>query len=196
MTFGFEREFFVLRGEEVCVAATENLPHDGCGYLAEARGKEDHNPTTAAFLMLADEQRLKVSALAKGLTLDTASRKLNKTFKFNAMRNFGKQPQTDFSMSGKWNSPSLSHAGLHIHFGKVLYHQGKKRKVLIGAGLINIPHIITSLDKRFAADIKAAKRALGLYKLKSHGFEYRSLPATIDPVGVATFIEEVRGSWS
>lgn len=194
MTFGFEREFFTLRGDEVVVAANEKLPADGCGYLAEARGEPSTNITNAAYLLLADERRLQARATKLGLTLDTASRKLPKTFTFTAMRQFGKQPQTDFSMSGKWNSPALSHAGLHVHFGNKLYYADDKgTKHFVGAGLINIPRIVNLLDKQFRTQVLEARRALGLYKLKSHGFEYRSLPATLDPLQVADYLESVRG---
>jgi hypothetical protein len=195
MTYGFEREYFVLRGFDVVVAATEGLPADGCGYLAEARGLHSPDVINAAHLLLADEYRLRKLAESKGLALDSTSRKLDKTFKFNAMRAFGKTAQTDFSMSGKWNSPSLSHAGLHIHFGRELVYTTKEgQKVKVGAGIINIPAIVLRLDQRFKAEIKAAKRALGLYKIQPWGFEYRSLPATIDPLTVAEFVQDsIRG---
>lgn len=57
-------------------------------------------------------------------------------------------------------------------------------------GLINIPKIIFYLDAEFAREIKEAKRATGLYQMKSYGFEYRSLPATIDILEVADFLEK------
>lgn len=196
MTFGFEREFFVLKPEQggediVVVAADHNLPHDGCGYLAEARGRPHWCALDAAFSLLADEHTLRGRATRDGLKLSPESRKLNRKFKFDAMRKFGKQPQTDFSMSRRWNSTALSYAGLHIHFGSELKYTDKDgRERTAGAGLINIPRIIMALDKEFATVIKAAKRVPGLYKLKDWGFEYRSLPATLDPVVVADFVQK------
>lgn len=206
-TFGFEREYFVIKPapitgdivgfeETIAVAAQEGLPYDGCGYLAEARGENADDVMQAAYNLLLEEYRVTKLATEKGLILDPKSRKLDKTFKFNAMRTYGKQAQSDFSMSGKWNTPSLSHAGLHVHFGREVTHtcytcKPKNRKeVKVAPGLLNIPAIIMRLDKEFKAEIKAAKRALGLYKIQPWGFEYRSLPATIDPVVVAQFIKD------
>lgn len=178
------------------VAATEGFPHDGCGYLAEARGEFHENALTAAFLLLAEEHRIKEQADRKHRILSTESRKLDKKFKFDAMRKFGKQIQTDFSMSGRWNSSALSHAGLHVHFGNVLTYRTKENgEITIGVGLLNIPRIIFALDQRFKAEIKAAKRAPGLYKLNNWGFEYRSLPASLDPIIVANFVSEHRYTW-
>lgn len=195
MTYGFEREFFVLRGEQVLVAADEHLPFDGCGYLAEARGQEHTDPVKAAYLLLAEQHRIE-KMLTDGARLETPGRKLDRSFKHACSRKFGKRPQSDFSMSGKWNSPTLDHAGLHVHFGRVLTYTDKDgRERTVGAGLINIPAIVHSLNTRFKTEIKDAKRALGLYKLNSHGFEYRSLPATLDPIVVAEFIYSERGKW-
>ena len=191
MTFGFEREFFVLDPfQKVLVAANLHLPFDGCGYLAEARGEPHQNVEKAAWLLLAEEARIR-SLLKDGQTLSTEARKLDKTFKHTCMRRFGKQVQTDFSLSGRWNSPSLAHAGLHIHFGREITFKDKDGTLHhLGAGMINAPRIIWLLDKEFKKDIKDAHRATGLYRLRDHGFEYRSLPASIDVLRVAAFINK------
>lgn len=195
MTFGFEREFFLvsLSDGSVKIAAEHGLPHDGCGYLVEARGQAHRSPIEAYYLLRAAEHRLKIPS---GMQLQPNSRKLDKKFKHECMRKYGKNPQTDFSVSGRWNSSSLSHAGLHIHFGKRLTYwddEGKERTA--GAGLINIPRIIKALDTQFKTTIKAAKRAPGLYKLKDYGFEYRSLPSDMNVVAVAEFLEANYRDW-
>lgn len=41
----------------------------------------------------------------------------------------------------------------------------------------------------FALQIKETKRIPGCYELKTHGFEYRSLPASVSVVEVAKVIQ-------
>lgn len=113
--FGFEREFFLVRDNEVLIAADHHIPHDNCGYLAEARGGTASNPLDAAYLLLAEERRIE-KTIPVGTKLEKESRKLSRSFTFNCMRRFGKVVASDFSVSGKWNNRTLSHAGLHIHF--------------------------------------------------------------------------------
>jgi hypothetical protein len=201
MTFGFEREYFVKNGGgEFVVAQAHNLPFDGCGYLAEARGEYNPDPHRAAFLLLAEEDRLIRLAASKGLTLSTSTpQKLNAQLVRECFRQFGKQPQTDYSASGRWNKSSLHHAGLHVHFGCVeevesiiggnRQHTYRRR---VQAQQLNLPRIIYLFDKRFKEEIKNAKRAPGLYKLQPHGFEYRSLPASTNVRDVVALIQEHR----
>jgi hypothetical protein len=49
------------------------------------------------------------------------------------------------------------------------------------------PTIVLELDKRFAEDIRKARRIKGDYELKNWGFEYRSLPNTLDVLEVSKF---------
>lgn len=199
MTYGFEREYFVVNMQEgLAVAADLQLPHDGCGYLAEARGEPHYDPLTAYYLFLRAEHALH-EQLPKGFRLVTDTpQKPSKTFKHDCMRRFGKHVQTDFSMSGRWNASGYAHAGLHVHFGNIItvdktFPNGGEFHYR-GVGLINIPALVLRLDKQFKGRIKEAKRALGLYKLTDHGFEYRSLPASMSPLTVAEFIKsDLRG---
>jgi hypothetical protein len=194
MTFGFEREYFVLDKGEPVIAAEHSLPFDGCGYLAEARGESHHDPQRAAYLMLAEEDRIVRLAAKHGLTLDTDTPwKLDRALLRQCARVYGKRPQTDYSMSGKWNKSSLQHAGLHVHFGKCVEYTNKDGvRVNAGPALINIPRIVFLLDRHFKDIIKESSRALGLYKIQPHGFEYRSLPAYANPLDVVAFIQEHR----
>jgi hypothetical protein len=51
--------------------------------------------------------------------------------------------------------------------------------------------IVRSLDKIFEKEIKDAKRIPGFYEMKSHGFEYRSLPCSIDLDKVVDALKKV-----
>lgn len=65
-------------------------------------------------------------------------------------------------------------AGFHVHFGAYCP--------------IDMPLIIKAFDERFKKEILAAQRTLGAYRMKPHGFEYRSLPATIDSIAVTQLL--------
>jgi len=193
-TYGFEREYFVKKGDEFVMA--EGLPKDACGYLAEARGKASTNVLDAAFLMLSDEYELIKIARKKGLELFTDTpQKLPPQFLREAVRTNGKNIATDYTCSGKWNDAKWQHAGLHVHFGfetEFTYYSRNSDNPLTRTHLgeiPNIPRYIYLLDKRFKDIIKTAKRAPGLYELKPYGFEYRSLPASVPPVEVADFLK-------
>lgn len=118
MTYGFEREYFVKRGDDF-IAAPTDLPKDQCGFLAEARGVHRDTPLEAAFSSLAEEHRIGAKATVLGLTLVTNTpQKLPFKLRRDCARENGKGVQTDFTMSGKWNNPHVQHAGLHVHFGE------------------------------------------------------------------------------
>lgn len=78
-------------------------------------------------------------------------------------------------------------AGLHIHFSDMQEYKINGRPNFIGRPL-DIPSIVRQLDNEFRAEILASGRQAGWYEMKSHGFEYRSLPNWIDLHAVANFI--------
>lgn len=76
-------------------------------------------------------------------------------------------------------------AGMHVHFSS------RKINDPIGhsAPKVDIVHlpvedIVRRMDKEFMPIINESKRIPGEYELKSHGFEYRSLPNTAFPENV------------
>lgn len=180
MKFGFEREFFVTKNGEYCLA--EGLPKDDCGYLAEVRGEPHTDPAKALALYLIEEARVIELARSLGMKLHLHDYvALPPKLKNKWLRMFGKGPAVDEgSMYGKFWSGNLSRAGLHIHFSnqrEIIDSRGYNQIV---AGIIDMPKFIFGLDKIFAEEIKTAKRVPGLYEMKAHGFEYRSLPTSID----------------
>lgn len=68
-------------------------------------------------------------------------------------------------------------AGFHIHFGT--------------ERLVDMPLIIKRLDEAFEDEIMKAGRQFGDYRMKPHGFEYRSLPNMVIPSEVADFLVEL-----
>ena len=190
LTFGFEKEFFVQKDGEFCLAT--DLPHDSCGYLAEARGAPSPDPVIAKYLFLAAQEKLLTSAQKEGLTLiDTTTADLPKAFLRDSLRRFGKGPAQSQFMYGKPYRSSAPRAGLHIHFGSLrsIYHAGQL--ITQVAEVLDIPRIVYLFDAAFAAEIKAAKRVRGEYELKPHGFEYRSLPSTASLAKVVSVLSSL-----
>lgn len=203
MKYGFEREFFVkASGKFVLCPAV--MPQDDCGYLAESRGVPTTDPLTAAFLLLAEEYKLKAQAKRNRVVLvnlDTAV--LPPELLRDALRRHGKSPMPvergnmyglDYPSDDKFQR-----AGLHVHFSNetlleinITDSQGNKHyKSTSTSGFIDVPRIIRTLDGAFKKEIEQAERIAGSYELKNYGFEYRSLPASVDVRRVAEVIKEI-----
>jgi len=90
------------------------------------------------------------------------------------------------------NKPNVSHhtgimdgwamAGMHVHFSsrkinEAIGYSAPKVELL----RLPIEEIVKSMDEEFMPIIKESHRLQGEYELKSHGFEYRSLPSTAFP---------------
>jgi hypothetical protein len=198
MKFGFEREFFV-KAKNQFVLCPQVMPHDECGFLAESRGTPDTNPTNAAFLLLAEEQRLFEQAKRNRvmLLLKTDIATLPDELLREAIRRYGKEPfpVERGNMYGNDYSPSdkRQRAGLHVHFSNTTeveeFVNPKTHYKRSINGFIDMPKIIGKLDSAFKHEITKAQRIPGCYELKSYGFEYRSLPASIDVREVAAVLE-------
>lgn len=211
MKFGFEREFFVQNGNGEYVLANA-LPHDDCGYLAEIRGEPDSDPIRALGLYKIEEYKVRKQAEKLGLNLIVQDfAKLPKAFVTQALRRFGKNPATEDggSMYGKFWQEGYQRAGLHVHFSNQIVHTWEERvpagdntfrlvqRTTTYPGFIDMPRFIFGLDKIFAEEIKQAKRVPGLYEIKPHGFEYRSLPTSVDMEKVARAVATLqRYRWS
>lgn len=191
MKYGFEKELFVYDAEGKHALADMMVPHDACGYLAEARGLPFGDAYEAVGSLIAAEHKARITAQKYGQFLEThGSVVLPAKFRKNCLRRFGKNASQELSLTGKYLPQGpRSYAGLHVHFSNEIELQEGRRKRKV-SGFINVPKVIVALDKRFAADIREARRVPGLYEIKPYGFEYRSLPADIDPWVVAAFISQ------
>lgn len=207
--YGFEREFFIKGGDGKFALTPENLPHDECGYLLEARSTPDMSPLTAVYLLRASVERLRRDAQQDGYDiqpkLDTVT--LPRDLVRTALRTNGKRvSRTQGNMYGHeypLNGPALTRAGLHVHFsnqddvwGISKSQWDEKRSAARPYQMqrnlpLDMPKIIRTLDVEFAREIKAAKRLPGAYELKHHGFEYRSLPQSVDLDRLVLVLEQI-----
>ncbi len=211
--YGFECEYWVIPeggGEPILVP--RSLPSDDCGFLVEARGEPHTSARVAAFLMLAEEERLKDAALAFAvgkciLTTSEPTRVLTPEFRREAIRVRGKgaYPSERGNIYGRDYKPTdkFARAGLHVHFSNSTEVRWSSSTPSCSAcGKItttefsrevpqqqDLAKIVRVLDEAFKEEILAARRLPGFYELKSYGFEYRSLPASVSPVAVAKVIE-------
>lgn len=180
--FGFEKEYFVTKDDKF-VRCPYTLPHDECMYLAEARSEPYDNPHKAAISLAFEEHRITSKAIELGCSLvvhDTL--KLGDEFPAKLFRDLLRENGKDPVPQGRGNVYRSSYddkdfftyvrAGLHIHFS----HKP------------DIPNIVFALDDKFASEIKVANRIPGMYEMKPHGWEYRSLPASVDVVVIADFL--------
>lgn len=75
----------------------------------------------------------------------------------------------------------LATAGMHVHFSSREI-EGLSAKVI----KLPVENIVKCMDEEFVQIIEDVHRLKGEYELKSHGFEYRSLPTTAPAQKVIT----------
>src|SRR5258708_7126132 len=185
MQYGFEREYFVRNNDGYCLVPS-GIPKDECGYLVEARGEPHSDPLLAAYLLLGAEEKLRETLFGSGYILDDAE-----TMRFppellqQALRAHGKPPVSieRRNLYGKDYSPRdrFQRAGLHVHFSNIRKVQGINNVPISISEFFDPIPFIKELDRVFTEEIARARRVPGMYELKSHGFEYRSLPQSTDP---------------
>lgn len=182
-SFGLEREYFVRDQRTGQFTLATTLPHDACGYLAEARSEPHTDPLVCRHLLNAAHERLDAQAVRAGLALVLAPTvELPNEFRRTCLRRFGKNPSKAYFMTGRTYTHSQPRAGLHVHFGSMQtfsYGRGEAAGTFTYSGQLNLPRIIWFMDRAFRDGIKAARRVPGEYELKDYGFEYRSLPADV-----------------
>ena len=195
MKYGFEREYFV-RQKGVYVLCPGLIPQDASGLWAEARGTPSVNPMEAAFLLLAAECKLKRDARVQKVQLVLKDREsIDPELLRKSLRRGKKGPYQEKNLYGlDWPIGEQiveARAGLHGHFSNELEYATVDNKGRLQSyksthnGFLDIPTLIRALDDEFEKEIRRAYRVKGMYELKGYGFEYRSLPATIDPRKVA-----------
>jgi hypothetical protein len=77
--------------------------------------------------------------------------------------------------------PGRATAGMHIHFS-IWDTEAEKFRDFTNK---EIHRIVSYLDGEFKELVTQNNRILGEWEPKTHGFEYRSLPCTVDPRKVA-----------
>lgn len=202
--------FIAKKGQEpieqrIISAEESNLTDncDECGFLAETRGEPNSDIDKAVLSIIEKEQKLKRQLDKDIELLEIPFIKLPEETMHNFRRTYGKGQSKDRGMYQDIKPKKHQTAGLHIHFSnfdkvvtsfivkktmlfvdKKLIHspeiEEEKREEVIQIHQLDIPFIIRFLDEHFSTEIKETKRQKGMYELKSHGFEYRSLPNNID----------------
>lgn len=196
--FGFEQEYFFTKNNSFELLTDYELTSylDHCGYLVEARGEAHKDPYSAMKLHEVAQHRLKDKmtkygyAIHKENTMDVP-----KEHQRICLRKFGKNPAQAYFMAGRVYTSNRPRAGLHIHFGSTetitwtaKSGEGFSREY---CPMFNFSRIVYLMDRAFKDEIKAAKRIPGEYELKPHGFEYRSLPTTVDLLKVVNVCYDI-----
>lgn len=203
LKIGLEKEFFVLRNLIPVVCPTQ-LPYDGSGLLAEARGDAYHSVYKAVCSLQADCLLLedKVKKLNAGdfegsltLSASPAVMKIDRTTRLQASRQFEKgltQYQNLYGYQFHRNSQSEQTAGVHISFTYPMDFTGKDGNVFTLNRMFDWVQLFKKLDVAFREEIKESKRNPGFYELKTDGrIEYRSLPANVDMNKVIHVLNEI-----
>lgn len=190
---GFEREFWLLKQnkkENMIVEPHEyGFPFDEFGFLVEIRT----HPHTTPRGLLDELNRLtlshKAQARSLGLRLHLQARRfLGESLKNCLKKKYAWDSLPDLT-ANVHNGVTTTHAtgvenligtaGLHVHFSR---HDTQGRRVQLP-----ILSIVRAMDDHFNQTISRACRICGEFEIKPHGFEYRSLPATVDVNEVAVF---------
>lgn len=187
---GLEKEFFALNDQNEVVLVPETIPHDDCGWLAEARGDPQKDIVEAVFSLRASCYRLDKLLETHNANnhpenslihfSDVPLMRVYKETRIAAQRRNDKgkiKYNNLYGHAAHRNTLSESTAGIHVSFTNA------KRQVIKDTtfeynGNFDWPHVFRTLDKTFEEEIRAAKRHPGFYEMKPDGrVEYRSLPA-------------------
>ena len=163
MKFGYENEYFLQRADGEFVGVPDySWPHDDLGYLVEVRSDPFENP----FEVLKSFNQKYTELAALVATKDLKLVNLAQT---------------------KYDT-----AGFHIHFSTHEW-DGLRDRISHAdqsKAPADIASIIQRLDKRFESHWKGVKRHPHYWRTQPHGWEYRRLPATVDPLVVTQVLAE------
>ena len=207
MRVGLEKEFFVLRDEKpiplvrgggLCgysFGIPFGIPHDECGWLAEARSQPFTSIIDAVFSLKAAVYRIErqiadinkrpeFTAVSPLVLTDNPVMKMDRSVKLQAARYFPKgviKYQNLYGHQCHKNSMREATAGVHVSFTDERSYRDKEGTERTYNINFDWPQIFIKLDAAFAEEIKASKRRPGFYEIKPDGrVEYRSLPANVD----------------
>jgi len=182
---GLEQEVWLLdKNGKIVEPAIFSFPHDDFGFLIELRTRphttiepilDDLVRLSTGFGYLADEFGLKI-VCKDSMPIDkTLIDYLRVKYNYFNLRDTTENVETG---TYKTHATGISEdaekltAGLHVHFSRKL--DGKRVQ-------LPIYQIVRCMDAVFDKEIRSAGRIPGEYEIKPYGFEYRSLPSTVDP---------------
>ena len=198
LKIGLEKEFFVVDAESGDYIIVPNgLPHDDCGWLAEARGKPNTDIVEAIHSLYADCYRLHETAKDLGCRLVGINVvKLSRKLQLQAQRKYAKGKihyENLYGYEHHRNSASECLAGVHVSFtNECTIFYGDDNKSRSYNGIFDYAKLFRRLDDIYAEEIKDAKRRPGFYEIKPDGrIEYRSLPTSINLMNLITNLQTV-----
>ena len=165
MKFGYENEYFLQRADGTIIRVPNNpWPQDAAGYLVEVRSDPHENPFHV---------------------LESFKQKYDELVKLVATANL------KLSCMAEWK-PFNETAGFHIHFSTPEWDGLRSRTSYTdqSAAPADIASIIQRLDKRFEKYWTGVKRHPHWWRTQPHGWEYRRLPATVDPLIITQVLAE------
>ena len=165
MKFGYENEYFLQTADGKFVDVPDySWPHDDMGHLVEVRSDPHENPFEV--LKSFEERKAELERLVA-----------TKNLKLVCM--------------AEWK-PFKETAGFHIHFSSPALDGLNYRisHAYQSRAPADIATIIERLDKRFEPHWKGVKRHPQWWRTKPYGWEYRRLPATVDPLVVTQVLAE------
>jgi len=186
---GLELECWLLKGNKIVEPQLYGFPFDEYGFLIEIRT----HPHSTVKDLLEEFNCLwlshKARAEALGLRLVIQPRRFLGKNLINCLKQkYGWDVLPDLT-ANVYSGIRKSHAtgvdveygtaALHVHFSS---HDKKGRRVQLP-----IREIVFAMDARFNEVVAKAKRIHGEFEIKVHGFEYRSLPATVNIKEVVEF---------
>lgn len=166
--------------------AEYGFPYDEMGFLVELRSVPSTKASIVYMSLLQEKAHQQTRARRYDLTLEEVSSVFYDSSWIDAVADkyeihdfidytqnvYGTKESHHLGIF-KENGLSKLTAGMHVHFSS---RDNKTGKVIE----LPIEEIVREMDFRFRKDIKDSKRILGEWEPKPHGFEYRSLPNTMD----------------
>lgn len=186
---GLERELFLLDNQKNVKEPKQfGFPRDEFEFLVEIRSLPSDRLYPVYTTMQQEELQYKLRANKFNMMLSndpfiyaerTWVEALWKKYNLNRFKDYtqniyGKKDETHHKgvLQVEKNLCKLT-AGVHVHFSS----RNKKTGEVIK---LPIEDIVRQMDKKFKEEVILSERILGEWELKTHGFEYRSLPANID----------------
>lgn len=196
LKIGLEKEFFVRKNGEF-TTVPEGIPHDDCGWLAEARGWPSTDIVEAVYSLFADCYKINKEIQKCGCELIEANIvKLSRTLLIKAQRKYAKGKihyENLYGYEHHNNRINEQLAGVHVSFtNECTIFYGDDNKARTYNGIFDYAKLFRRLDDIYAQEIKDAKRRPGFYEIKIDGrIEYRSLPANVDLMNLITNLQTV-----
>ncbi len=179
---GLELELFLLKDNKILEPSLYGFPADEMGFLVEVRSHHSSEAEEILKSLTFNWQLESSKAERLGFYLvRIADMPVTKAFQHYISNKYKHHLLSDYTRNiyGIREShhtgliDSRATAGLHVHFSS--------RKVE-GTRVEFVPfdfeEVVRRMDKEFREIVKGSRRVLGEWEPKSHGFEYRSLPAT------------------